>query len=70
MRMLRKIAVALALLLPGAGITGCIYFPHDRGLHRGAYERDRGRDMQQGHERGAHERGRDHRGDRQGDHRD
>ncbi|HXH64432.1 MAG TPA: hypothetical protein VNH42_02855 [Mariprofundaceae bacterium] len=54
----------VALLALGAVMTGCeIYYPHDRGLHRGEYERDHDR----GHDRGDrrddrrdHERDRDH----------
>jgi|GEM_PF-5267483 len=62
----------VGLLMLGAVITGCgvVYFPHDRGYHRGEYEHDRGRVMQKGPERGDHDRGREREREqyRKGDH--
>lgn len=66
MRILKKIAAVAALVALGTVMTGCeLEFPHDRGLHRGEYERDRG-EHDRGLHRGEHERERD-RGYRQGE---
>jgi hypothetical protein len=69
MKVLRHIVAAMALLALGTVMTGCFYWPHDEGLHRGEYERDRG--YHQERDRGdRHDRGRDREHERDRDHRD
>lgn len=68
MNMLKHIVAAMALLGLGMAMSGCVYWPGDRGLHRGEYERDRG--SYQGRERGDRGRERDRGGDRGRDHGD
>lgn len=67
MKVFRNIVAVTALLALGTVMSGCeIYWPHDRGLHRGEYERDHDRGYHRGHDRGDHDRGRDH--DREREH--
>ena len=71
MKALRHLVTAMALLAPATVMTGCFYWPHDGGYHRGDYERDRG-DYHRERDRGDHgrDRGRERDRDRDRDHRD
>jgi hypothetical protein len=65
MKVFRNIVAVMAL---GTVMTGCFYYPHDRGEHRGDYERDRG--YHQGQDRGDHRDDRNRNHDNGRDHHD